>query len=103
MPDRLEQLRNMLEKSPNDAFLRYAMALELKKSGDLAAALSSLDKTLELDGDYLYAYYQRGQIAEELGDVATAKAAYEAGIRRATAKGDMKALGELKTALAGLA
>ena len=103
MADRLEQLRRMLEKSPDDAFLWYALALELRKAGELAAALSALDKVLGLDGNYLYAYYQRGQIAEELDDVAAAMAAYEAGIKRASALGDMKALGELKAALAVLA
>ena len=30
--DRVAKLRTMLEKSPGDAFLLYALAMELKKS-----------------------------------------------------------------------
>lgn len=78
------------------------MALELKKAGELDAALDALRKTLELDADYLYAYYQLGQVEELRGQVGAARSAYESGIRRATSKGDLKALGELRTALSGL-
>lgn len=92
---RLEQVKKLLEKSPQDPFLLYALALEYKKLGDLPAALDYLGRTLAVDADYMYAYYQQGQILEAQGKPELAAPAYEAGIQRARAKGDTKALGEL--------
>ena len=89
----------MLEKSPNDPFLLYGIALEHKKSGDTARALDFLDRTIVTDPSYCYAYYQQGQIREMAGDEAGARQAYEAGIAAATKKGDAHARGELEAAL----
>ena len=98
MTARLEQLRKLLEKSPSDAFLLYATALELKKAGDSRGALDHLAKTLAVDADYMYAYYQQGQILKSIGDPAAAIIAYDIGVSRAQKKGDQKALGELRGA-----
>jgi tetratricopeptide (TPR) repeat protein len=95
MSARLAQLRKMLEKSPRDPFLLYGVALELKKAGDLRTALEYLDRTLAIDADYMYAYFQKGQILETVGQPNDVKLAYDAGIKRAQAAGDAKALGEL--------
>lgn len=102
---RLVQLQKLLEKAPKDAFLLYAAALEFKKLEMFPEALEHLARTLEIDADYLYAYYQQGQILEQMeGDenVAAAKLAYEAGMKHAKAKGDQKALSELTGARHGL-
>lgn len=98
MSKRIEQLRQMLAKTPGDPFLLYGMSLELKKAGDLRGALDYLDRTLALDAGYLYAYYQKGQVLETVGQPDDAKAAYDAGIERARAAGGAKALGELSGA-----
>jgi tetratricopeptide (TPR) repeat protein len=98
MTPRLTQLRAIESRTPDDPFIRYAIALELLKSKDTDGALDYLARTLAVDADYLYAYYQQGQILEKRGDVPAAKSAYDAGIVRARAKGDNKALSELKAA-----
>lgn len=95
---RADQLRKLLEKSPSDTFLLYALALELKKLDDKPGALDFLSKTIAVDPHYHYAYYQQGQILETKGDTEAAKAAYDAGIVRARTAGDGKALGELEAA-----
>lgn len=95
---RLEQMRKLLERAPNDAFLHYGVAMELKKLSDFTAALGHLARTIEIDPDYLYAYYQQGQILELADRPDDAKPAYDAGIERAKAKGDQKALNELRAA-----
>jgi tetratricopeptide (TPR) repeat protein len=95
---RLEQVRKLLEKSPRDPFLLYAIALEYKKLGAFPDALTYLQRTLDADPDYLYAYYQQGQILEAQHQPKLAIPAYDEGIRRARAKGDQKALGELQSA-----
>lgn len=97
---RLNQILGMLDKTPNDAFLLYGAALEIKKSGDHAKAIEYLDKAIAVDAGYCYAYYQKGHSQEELGDTDGAAATYRTGIAAARRVGDMKAEGELSQALA---
>ncbi len=100
--DKLTKLFTMLDASPSDTFLLYAIAMEYKKLGESSKAIEYLDKTVEVDAGYCYAYYQRGQVLEETGDVAGAKAAYNEGMAAANRVGDSHALSELQTALAML-
>jgi Flp pilus assembly protein TadD len=96
---RLQKLEAMLEKSPGDTFLLYAVALEHKKSGDANRALEYLDKVILHDWGYCYAYHQKGLILESNGDIDGAKSAYRAGIDAATRKGDAHAKEEIAAAL----
>jgi tetratricopeptide (TPR) repeat protein len=97
--NRLAQLQKMLEKTPDDPFLLYGIAMEHKKSGDSTRAIEFFDQTLRVDPGYCYAYYQRGQVFESIGEEEQAKAAYRAGIEAAAKKGDAHARGELEAAL----
>ena len=102
MSDKLPKLQAMLEKQPNDPFLLYGIALEYKKLDETGLAIEFLDRTLEADGGYCYAYFQKGQVYEQTGDVAAAKAAYEKGVVAAKEKGDVHAQSELEGALSML-
>jgi tetratricopeptide (TPR) repeat protein len=97
---RLDQILKLLEKSPADAFLLYAAALEHKKLGDFRTAIAYLDQALGIDAKFCYAYYQKGQCFESLDDNASAARAYRQGIKVAQSIGDAKAEGELAGALA---
>jgi tetratricopeptide (TPR) repeat protein len=99
MSARLQQILTMLEKSPGDAFLCYAAALEHKKSGDFARAIDFLTRTIQCDDGYCYAYYQLGQCHEESGNTDAAIDAYQLGVAAARRVGDGKALGEIGQAL----
>lgn len=94
--DRLAKLLSMLERQPGDPFTLYAVALEHKKAGRDAEALAYLDKTIQFDPGYCYAYFQKGQVLETQGDIDGAKDTYRAGIAAARAKGDAHALSELE-------
>ena len=96
---RMQKLQQMLERTPNDAFLLYGLALEHKKLNDLPKALQFLDQSIKADPDYAYAYYQRGQIHEAAGDLPSARTAYLEGIDAAARKGDDHARSELEGAL----
>lgn len=96
---RMRQLQKMLERTPTDPFLLYGMALEYKKASELQSALEYLDKTIQADAGYCYAYFQRGQVLEQIGDLTAAKQAYRDGIDAATKKGDAHARSELEGAL----
>ena len=97
--ERLQKLQKMLEREPGDTFLIYGLALEHKKLGEDARALELLDRVIQLDPGYCYAYFQKGAVLESAGDSDAAKSAYRAGIDAAKKKGDAHAQGELEAAL----
>jgi len=99
MSNRLDKLRQLLEKTPGDAFLLYGIGIELKKIPDFAGAVEYFEKTIAVDSKYCYAYYQLGQTHEDAGDPEKAGVAYTRGIAAARGAGDAKALGELQGAL----
>lgn len=96
---RLDQLRRLLERTPDDPFLLYGVALEYKKSNDFQNALDYLDRALRADPGYCYAYYQKGQIHESRGEPESAKRVYREGMEAARKKGDAHALSEIEGAL----
>jgi tetratricopeptide (TPR) repeat protein len=98
-PSRLEKLRAMLEKSPGDTFLLYAVALEFRKLGDTNSAIEYLDKVIQHDWGYCYAYHQKGQIQEQAGDLESARQTYRQGIDAAGRKGDQHAASEISASL----
>jgi tetratricopeptide (TPR) repeat protein len=67
MTQRLEQLKKLHAADPADPFCTYGIALEIAKTGQVDEALSWLDKTLELDPHYCYAYFQKGKILSGVG------------------------------------
>ncbi|HEX8523980.1 MAG TPA: hypothetical protein VF669_17130 [Tepidisphaeraceae bacterium] len=97
--DRLEKLQGMLARKPDDPFLLYGVAMELKKLGEPAEALAYLDRVTGADPNYCYAYHQKGLIHESQGDVEAAKRAYRDGIEAAVRSGDEHARGEIEGAL----
>lgn len=99
MSSRLEQLLEMLKAEPQDAFLRYAVALEYEAAGNIAEAISRIESLLSDNPDYLGAFYQLGQYYEMTGQPDRASIIYERGIELARQKGNTKTLGELQTAL----
>lgn len=95
----MEQLRRLLERSPNDTFLLYAIALEHKKAAESREAIEFLDRVLKVDPLYCYAYHQRGLVYELLGDVELARQSYREGIEAAVKANDAHARGEIEAAL----
>ena len=97
--DRMLKLAAMLDKSPNDAFLLYGLAMEHKKAGDAGAAIEYLDRTIAADRGYCYAYYQKGLLLQNVGDIESARRVYREGIAAAEAKGDAHGRSEIAAAL----
>ena len=98
--DRLDKLTKMLEREPNDTFLIYGLALEHKKLGQHDRAIELLDRVIQIDPGYCYAYFQKGAVLESTGDNESAKAVYRAGVDAAKKKGDAHAQSEIEGALA---
>lgn len=97
--ERIALIKQMLDKNPNDSFLRYAAALEFKKNGNLEKSKEYLEELIKRDPAYLASYYQLGKIYEEEGDSQKAISFYRQGRLVAAKVDDKKTLGELDEAL----
>jgi tetratricopeptide (TPR) repeat protein len=102
MPSRIELLRGFMTQRPDDPFPHYALALEYKNAGDLAAAWETFSSLLERHGDYVAAYLHAGNTLVALGRPVDARSVYERGLAACVRKGDTHAHGELAGALASL-
>lgn len=95
------KLEEMLAAEPDDAFLNYALALELAKE-DRGAALARLADMNARFPEHVPAYFRRGQILAETGDLAGAREVLTAGIRAASKTGDDHAAAEMQELLSSL-
>ncbi|HMW98080.1 MAG TPA: tetratricopeptide repeat protein [Flavobacteriales bacterium] len=104
MSTRLDQLRAMLAEEPGDAFIRYAIALEYKRSGNMEEAVVQLERLLTDDPKYIACYYQLALLYTDLGRADDALRACDAGALQCLVTGDRKArteLMQLKDVIAG--
>jgi tetratricopeptide (TPR) repeat protein len=85
----------MLEASPDDAFLHYALAQEYAKTNEHDMAVGHYDRCLETDPGQLYAYFHKARSQEALADIEQAKQTLLAGLDAARTAGDAKAMSEI--------
>jgi tetratricopeptide (TPR) repeat protein len=98
--NRIDSLKGMLEKEPNDLFLTYALGLEYTKSPDtFGLAKAQFKKALDLDNNYLAAYYQLGQLLELLNNKQEALVYYQSGLEKAKEQKNNKAINEFGEAI----
>jgi tetratricopeptide (TPR) repeat protein len=95
-------LRSFIAQKPTDPFPRYALAQELKNTGDLASAWGEYSILLQSHKDYVPAYFHGGGVLVSLGRKEDAKALFQAGISLCERVGDSKTQAELVGALAEL-
>jgi tetratricopeptide (TPR) repeat protein len=100
--DRVAAFKAFIERSPDDPFPRYGLAMEYCNQGRKDDARQAFEQLMERFPDYVPAYLMAGGNLAELGDGATAAAVYRRGIEAATRAGDAHARGELEAALAQL-
>jgi tetratricopeptide (TPR) repeat protein len=95
MNSRLEHIQRMLKEEPNEPFLLYAAALELRKAGKTDEALSWFQNLHKVHPDYLPNYYQLGTLLEETGAHKEALDIYKEGVVLASGRGEDKTRAEL--------
>src|SRR3954447_12742547 len=88
--------RRMLEQSlaedPSDTFLRYGLALQCLREGDVAEGRAALRALIaDHPEDQVAAYQQLGQSLLESGEVEEAQRVLEVGISKARVRGDWHA------------
>lgn len=96
---RIQKLKELLEKDPTDSFSRYALALEYMGASDVQTAIDELEKLIAADQKYLPAFHQLGQIYGKLNRTQEAKKAYRKGIDLAQELGEEKAGKEMREEL----
>ncbi len=92
---RLKQLFAFLDNNPNDTFVLFAIAKEYEKLDDDEKALEYYLKLLEIDVNYVGAYYHLGKWYENQDLVKKAFFTYKEGMAIAKKAGDTHALSEL--------
>jgi tetratricopeptide (TPR) repeat protein len=96
---RIDVIKEMLLQEPHDSFLNYALAIELEKENRIAEAITTIEKIIARDEQYLGAYYKLGKLHEASGGRSKAAAVYEKGILIARQQKNNKTLNELNEAL----
>ena len=97
---RLEQLTEMLSQEPDDAFLNYALALELDKAERHHESQELFEKLIKFDPPYVPAFFMAGQMLSRLDKKGEAKTFLIEGIAEAKKQGNMHAAGEMTEFLA---
>ena len=92
----------MLAEEPGDLFLRYAIALEWKRAGNMEKAVTDLESILTDDPKYIPGYYQLALLEADLGRIENAKRACEAGMMQSLVTDERKARSELQELLNSL-
>jgi tetratricopeptide (TPR) repeat protein len=93
---RREQLEGMLAESPDDTFLRYALAMELQNEGEHERSLELHRGLMNEEPPYVPSFFMSGQQLSNLDRIDEAKEALKAGIEQATAQNDLHAAGEMR-------
>ena len=99
---RREQIEAMLAEEPNDAELRYMLAMEHASVGDDAGAARVFQELIQIVPNYPPAYHMLGRTLQRLNRNADARAILLQGIPIAQQQGNLHAAGEMTELLQSL-
>lgn len=101
---RMEQIEALLAETPDDAFLRYGLAMEHASAGDDTECVVVLRDLIgrHAASPYVPAYLQCGQALARLDRTEEACAVLREGVAVAGKAGDTHAQGEMQGLLASL-
>ena len=98
--ERINMLNGMLENEPRDLFLNYALGMEfLNDTSSFTLAKTQFQKVLELNPDYIPAFYQLGKLCELRAEKAEAMNYYQKGLELAKVQKNNKAINEFGEAI----
>ena len=99
---RREQLEAMLAETPDDTFLRYALAMELENEDENERSLELHRGLMADDPPYVPSFFMSGQQLANLDRIDEAKQMLEQGIEQANAQNNLHAAGEIRHVLDSL-
>lgn len=97
--DRLQALQAFHEEDPDDAFVRFALAQEYRKRGNVEEALRFFEGLVSKNPEYAGTWYHLGKLYEELGRKEEAIRTWTQGVAVAGRQRDTHAQAELRDAL----
>lgn len=92
----VDNLEALLAKGTDNALLRFGLANEYLKLGQIEQAIGHLRKALTHDPKYSAAWKRLGKALADTGRTHEAITAYESGIQTAEEKGDIQAAKEMR-------
>ncbi len=101
-PSRRERIETLLADDPDDAFLRYSLALELDKEERHEESLDRLDGLMSDSPPYLPAFLMAAQQLVRLDRGETACEVLKRGVETAQKQGEDHAAAEMTELLASL-
>ena len=102
MASRREKIEALLADDPNAAFLRYSLAMELDKEGQLEASAALFRGLMADSQPQVAAFFMLAQQLARQNQSLEAVEVLRAGIEQAEIQGDSHAAGEMREFLAGL-
>jgi len=96
---RRELLETFVTQKPDDAFSRYALAMECMNTGDTSCAESNFRELLQRNADYVPAYLMFAQMLAKESRTADAREVLNQGIAVAATAGNGHALSEMEALL----
>jgi tetratricopeptide (TPR) repeat protein len=97
--EKIALLKSFLEADPHDGFTRFALAMELRKSGDIVGSEATYRELMALDPNYVGLYYHLGRLLEDLKRFDEAREIYSLGVVKAMELKDNHSASELRQAL----
>ena len=96
--DRIGKILEFLKATPNDNFMRHALALEYIKVGEDEKARDEFEAILDTSPDYVGSYYHLAKLLERIDEADLAVQWYKRGMEAARKAGDNHAYNELQSA-----
>lgn len=92
---RIEKIKTMLSRRPDDVELRYMLAMEHRAAREYDSAVAGFDDCIRLKPQYAPAYFQKASTLLAAGRMDEARRALNLGIDQARAAGDAHAAEEM--------
>ena len=96
---RRETIEAMLAEDPQDVFLRYSLAMEMRSEGDRESSLRLLAALTQEEPPHVASFFMAAQQLVELEQVDEARSYLNRGIQQAQAQGDAHAAAEMNDLL----
>ena len=102
MTDRIEQIRSMLERSPEDVFLHYGLGMEYVSTRQWDSAIEEFRQCIALDQEHLASYVELGKCFRAAGKFDEAREVFTSAITLADRQDAAHMRDHLRQQLEGL-
>ena len=100
--DRRQKIETMLAVDPHDQFLRYALAMECAKAGEVERCLELFRGLMADEQPHIPSFLMAGQQLQRFDRIEEAREVLRRGIEAARRAGNSHAAGEMAELLAAL-